>query len=200
MSESSSSYLQQLKALLPRGALWQGMSEEGKLFGELLSAIANEFARVDASNAAIIDEVDPRTTYQLLAEWEGFAGLPGECLANLERTLQERRDTLLERLTDTGGCSRAYIIARAAELGHAITITETVVSISGELQAGDELSAAMSDIYYWQVNVPVENTYAFVSGVSEAGDELGYWQPIRLECLLELLKPAHTQIIWNYTV
>lgn len=197
MPESAYSYLQQFKALLPVGKLWDSLREESRLFGDLLHAIAEEFSRVDSSNSVLIDEADPQTTEQLLPEWEQFASLPGNC-DGPSGTVQERRAALLSRLTVTAGLSRAYIIQRAADLGLNITITETVVSVAGVLQAGDVLSANQSDIYFWQVNVPIDWTNAFVTGESVAGDELGNWQPIALICFLKSIKPAHTEYYFNY--
>ncbi len=189
-------YLAQLQALLPPGrALTR---EPSAVLTAVLAALAEEFGRVDARALQLLEEADPRTAYDLLPGWERVAGLPDSCAGDIVRTLEDRRGAVWAQLASVGGQSASYLIARAAEIGHTITITEIRPTIAGVMQAGDEVVAQHEHRHYWQVNVPVDNTYAFVAGVSTAGDELGYWQPIRLECLFARLKPAHTDIIYNY--
>ncbi|WP_241085114.1 putative phage tail protein [Candidatus Vondammii sp. HM_W22] len=51
---------------------------------------------------SLLNEANPRATYELLAEWEAFANLPDTCTGST-LTLQERRAVLVQRLTATGG-------------------------------------------------------------------------------------------------
>lgn len=195
MGVDASQYLSQIQALLPRGAAWT--REPGATLTQLLAAVAEEFARIDVRADALLDEADPRTAYELLPDWERALGLPDECVA-AEQTLQSRRAAVVSRITAVGGQSISYYIDLAAALGHTITIAEVRPSRAGVLQAGDELIGTESTVHYWQVSVPMVTTYAFVAGGSTAGEELGYWQPSELECVFERVKPAHTNIFWNY--
>lgn len=167
-------------------------------WGRLLAALGAAFARIEARSADLIDEADPRTTYELLPDWERVAGLPDECSADIERTLQSRRDALQQRLTNRGGQTPAYFIQRAAQLGHDIEITETQISIAGVLRAGEELAADHADRHAWTISLPIQTTYAYTAGVQVAGDRLGYYEPSRVECLFRRIKPAHTLVLWHY--
>ena len=198
MSHDSAAYLAQATQLMPRGLLWDSLRESNS-FRKLLAVLVDEFTRIDGRVNDLISESDPRTALELLQDWERFANLPDLC-GSTDHTLQSRRDALHERLVSIGGQSRSYIIEQAARIGHQITITEFAPFISGIAVAGDELIAHPSDRYAWQVNVPVVNTYAFVAGVSVAGEELGYWQPINLECLFKRIQPSHTFIMWHYLI
>lgn len=192
-------YQQTLNALLPQGALWDAMRSDDAM-QSLLLAIADEFARADGRAGDLLLEMDPRTTLDLLAEWEAFAGLPDICVGDIEYTLQERRGALHAKLIATRNLSIPYLIAAAASIGHTITIQEVRPSLSGVMMAGDEVVVAHADRHWFQVTTLVANTYSFIAGASVAGDELGFWRPVRLECLLNRLKPAHTAILWNYQI
>lgn len=196
MSRTRAHYRDQLLALQPPGKALPVLPDSA--WGRLLESMAQELSTLDLRSHDLRAESDPRATFELLPDWERVAGLPDPCLAYIDRTVQDRRGALHATLTSVGGQSIEYYIGRAADLGHEITIVETRVSIAGVMQAGDELAASPSDRYSWRVDVPVKNTYAFVAGASVAGDELGYWQPIRLECLFDSIKPAHTSIEWRY--
>ena len=90
-------YLQQLKNLLPRGDLWTGLMSD-PVFNAYLEAEAAEKARIHARALNVIEETDPRTVYELLPEYEGFAGLPEKCVGELG-TLEQRRKNLPAKLT-----------------------------------------------------------------------------------------------------
>ncbi len=107
-------YLAHLQALLPPGrALTR---EPNAVLTSVLAALAEEFSRVDARAAQLLEELDPRTTTELLADWERVAALPDACIVATQTT-GERRDALLARLTARGGQSRQYFIDTAQRLG-----------------------------------------------------------------------------------
>jgi uncharacterized protein YmfQ (DUF2313 family) len=64
--------------LLPSGPAWS--REPDAFTTRLLDAWAQELARIDARVDALIEEADPRTTTELLPDWERNYGLPDECL------------------------------------------------------------------------------------------------------------------------
>ncbi|AUZ85838.1 hypothetical protein CDW43_15255 [Methylophaga nitratireducenticrescens] len=109
MSNTVEQYTQQLLALLPVGDLWTQLSEPDTDFFALITALAEEFARIDGRTEDLMDEDDPRTIYEMLFDWEKWLGLPDACMGNAE-TLQQRREAVLELLTLTGGQSRQYFI------------------------------------------------------------------------------------------
>ena len=115
-------FYNQLQDLLPPGPAWD--VEQSVNAKQLLLAWATEFARVQADIDRLIDEADPRTTSDLLLDYERIFGLPTDCTAGTDLTLQQRRAALVSQMTSTGGQSRAYFIALAAAVGYTITITE----------------------------------------------------------------------------
>jgi len=193
-----SSYKEQLNSLLPQGFLWDALASQEANFQALLDALASEYERVDQLVETLPNEMDPRTVYDLLQEWENFSVPDDTCSVTDDVSLQGRRGILASQYGDIGRPTLANIVERAADLGHQITITESQISKSGIMVSGEELSADPNNQFFFQVNVPIENAYAYVAGASESGEELGYWQPLNLECLLERIKPAHTSIFWNY--
>ena len=194
MSYSADNYLSQLKALLPLGDLWDSFRQSGTLFSAFLDAFAQTFARIDARAEDLLDESDPRTTYELLPEWETEAGLPDTCTTQAD-TIQERRDALVSKLTSIGDQSRPYFISIAAELGYEITITEFRPFVAGS-DAGDVISNG-DWIYTWQVNAAEETIRPFVAG-SGTGELLRDWGNEILECVINKYKPAHTLVQFAY--
>lgn len=179
MGMTPDQYLSQLQALLPLGAAWPRHADSDMT--RLLSALAQELARIDARAEKLIDEIDPRTTSELLLEWEAIAGLPDPCTGPLD-TLQARRLALITKIANLGGQSRAFFIALAATLGYTITIDEKVDGLP----------------HKWRVNAPAVTIRTFKAGRSRAGDPLRDWGNALLECAITRLKPAHTTVVFGY--
>lgn len=193
---TSADYVAELQGLLPPGALAR---EPAANLTRLLSVYAASFARVDALATGLIDEADPRTTVQLLADWERVAGLPDVCVGDEPQSLQERRQWLVSRLTMRGGQSKAWFIALAASLGYAITIDECRPFVCGLSGCGEQLADATAWTV-WVVHMPKPPTYYFVTGGSVCGESLGYISTSYVECLFKRYKPAHTTILFTYEV
>ncbi len=191
---NADAYLQQLQALLPPGAAWS--RERDAVLTKVLDALAQELARVDASAESLVDEADPRSTAQLLADWERVTGLPDGCVTATQTTA-ERRDSLVQKIANLGGQSRQFFIDLAARLGYTITITEFRPFQVGENAVGDALNGDPW-IFAWQVNAPAGVIREFKVGESAVGDPLRSWGDALLECVIERLKPAHTHVIFAY--
>lgn len=190
---SAAAYLTQLQALLPQGAAWP--REAQATLTLLLQAVADELARADGRADALINEADPRTTAELLADWELVAGLPEPCITAAQ-TIAERRAALVNKLTNRGGQDRAFYIALALALGYEVTITEFRPFVAGS-SAGDELTNG-DWIFTWRVNAPEETVRAFTAGSGAAGEALRSWGNELLECVIGRLKPAHTIVQFAY--
>lgn len=192
MARTATQYLHQLQALLPQGAAWT--REPGTILASLLDALAQEPARVDARGDALVRESDPRTTQEMIADWERAFGLPVPCTW-LASSLNLRRSALHANVISTGGQSRAYYIGVAAALGYTITITEFRPFTVGDHV--DDPIYGEDWAYAWQVNAPAE-TVTYFSATSGAGDALAEWGNARLECAISRIKPAHTIVIFSY--
>lgn len=66
------SYARQMKALLPPGRLWRMVAS---VLADFFLACAQELERIDARVQDLLREGDPRTTDELLPEWEKEYGL-----------------------------------------------------------------------------------------------------------------------------
>jgi uncharacterized protein YmfQ (DUF2313 family) len=192
---SADDYTRQLAALLPPGPAWTTDDDAATLTLQL-SAWAQEFARVQARAATLIEEADPRGTYELLTDYERLFGLPTVCMYGIEQTLEQRHDALVSQMISVGGQSRAYFIALALAAGFIITITEFTPFTVG-MTVADPIYG-VDWVFAWQVNAATTTVVYFkmTSGVNEA---LAAWGNQLLECLINRYKPAHTIAIFSYT-
>lgn len=129
MAYSDRDYFDQLKALLPTGAAWgDPVQGEGPL-DEALWGTAPGLGRCDIRAQELHNETDPRSTVELIGDWERVAGIPAVCTARCapeegEFTLWQRQNRVQNRLLSRGGQSKDYFIAQAAALGRTVTIEE----------------------------------------------------------------------------
>lgn len=194
MALSASAYRAQLQALLPPGAAWS--KSAGSQLTGLLDAWAQELARLDAAATNVLGEIDPRTLFDLLTDWERVAGLPDECSA-LGETLQQRRGALWARLTGRGGQSKAFFIELAKAIGYDIAISEFRPFQAGVSQAGDDLTNE-TWLHRWMVRAPETTVFEFKAGQSVAGEPVRSWGDAVLECSISTRKPAHTAVSFAY--
>lgn len=195
MALTAADYLAQLQALLPQGFAWPRQADAA--LTQLLLAWAGELARVDGRAADLVEEADPRTTAELLADWERVAGLPDPCVAALgiNQTTAQRRAALVAKLTTIGGQSAAYYIALAARLGYTITITEYKT-----FTVRSKVNDPLNDLpwrFVFTVNAPL-NTVRRFTVRSAVNDPLAAWGNELLECVISRLKPAHTHVLFAY--
>lgn len=102
-------YVSHVKALFPRGAAWNFAAP---IFAQVAEAIAIEFGRVDARAEAILLEMDPRTTTELIEDWERVCGLPDTC-AEAPTELADRRAAVTARLVARGALSPSLPFLRS---------------------------------------------------------------------------------------
>jgi uncharacterized protein YmfQ (DUF2313 family) len=186
-------YLAQLQALLPPGSALTRATDSD--LTAILDVAAGELARVEARADVLIEEADPRTTSELLSDWEAVYGLPDPCLP-LNAGITERRAALVARITGVSGQSQGFFIALAASFGVAVTITEFTVARAGMLRAGQPCNG-LAWAFAWRVNAPAIATIRFRAG-SPAGAVLQSAGSAILECLFARLKPAHTKAFFAY--
>lgn len=196
MGLTATDYLRQMQALLPPGPAWP--KDDAATLTHLLSALSAELARVDGRALMLVEEADPRTVAELFADWERVAGLPDACAQAFggEQTLAQHRGALVGRLTTLGGQSPAYYIAVSAALGYEISITEffshTVESDIQHEFVDDEWR------HVWRVNEPA-STIGWITVDDSVDEPLSWWGIALLECVINRLKPAHTDVLWAIT-
>lgn len=197
MALGAESYLQQLQALLPKGKAWT--REVGTVLTNLLKGISQEFARIDARVDDLLNEADPRTTYELIDDWERVAGLP-EVGVTIEQTLAQRRAALESKLTMQGGQSRQYFIDLAAQIGYTITIVEHHASdyrLSSRY-GSDRRYGGEDWNFVWDV-VTVNNTIFPRKYGSNYGERYQTWGNDLLESRIRPKAPAQTLVRFIYT-
>lgn len=189
-------YLGQLQALLPPGPAWP--RDEDAAATRLLRGLAVELARLDGRAVQLLEEADPRTASELLADLERVAGLPDPCVvaAGVTQGTAQRRASLMARLTTIGGQSAAYFTALAATLGYAVTISEFhLQDVNDDV---DALLYAPPWQFAWQVNAALASVFE-LTAIDTVDDALAAWGNTPLECVFNRLKPAHSTVLFAYT-
>lgn len=100
-------YHQMLMDLLPRGRAWPRDGEDA----DLMNGWAAELARVEQRGWDLLDQIDPRTTGEMMPDWERFFGLPGTASET------QRRKELIAAWLAGGSLSRDDIGNLLEQLG-----------------------------------------------------------------------------------
>lgn len=187
MAMTDSDYLQALLSLLPPGKAYP---RDGQgIMRAAIEAFAEELARIDARADNLIDEADPRTALETLADWERVLALTAQ------DTIAARRLAIESKLTEVGGQSRAYFIALAASLGYTITITEfRPFTCETDIDQGIYEDDCR---FTWQVNLPA-TTVTEATCQSPCSEPLRSWGDDALEAAMNAKKPAHTTVLFAY--
>jgi uncharacterized protein YmfQ (DUF2313 family) len=175
-------YADQLARLLPPGKAWS--RDPASELGQLLLALAAEFARLDGRTLDLIEEIDPRTTVEMLPDWERVAGLPDPAIP-VPTTLADRRSALAARLLSRGDPRPSAMIAIAAAYGFVATITTHIPFAAGVGYAGAPLYAASSR-FWWEMTItaPIGTTTPMVA----------------LEHFVRRATPDHSFVTFNYNL
>lgn len=190
------SYQHQLVQLPPPGAAWP--RDSVSVLASLLGAFGDPLSRVEERLAQLIAEYDPRTTYELLVEWEMALGLPDAC-AEPAASLDARRALIWRKLAYAAGQTPSFYIALAASIGFEIEIHEFDPDVD---DYDPSLTAAIAGgrwRYVWRVHVLNAGDFSY----ARIGDPVGVRlvegdAAIGLECILTAAKPAHTHVIFSY--
>lgn len=194
---TASDYEKQFAQLLPRGPIWNRRT--GTLLDSAIYAAGQEFARVDARLASILDEADPRTSIEMLQDWFTDWGIPSECIAAIANPTQEMmRQELIAKITSNQGLTAEFFESLAGVLGYSASV-ETF----DEFDVNSTVDYALYD-EQWRCT--------FVLGIAFAEDghakyfdttwtvdqPLATWGNALLECLIRALAPAHVNVIFMY--
>lgn len=185
----------EIRSLLPTGIAWN--YEQGSNIDLLIIALEQELERAEHALVDLFYDILPDTTVNFLTDWERVCGLPDDCTALVEYTVQERRENVVAKLNLTGGQSRAYFLGIASDFGYPnASITEYEPT-----RIGDGIDNSLLDeqwVFVWDlVN---EATKIVVANVRDSvcGDPLRRWGNESLECAVSQNKPAHTFLRFVY--
>ncbi|BBL69686.1 YmfQ family protein [Methylogaea oryzae] len=198
---TATDYLELMLSLLPNGQLWDDLRQPGSGVYELLSALAEEFGRVDARARQLRSEMDPRYATELLREWEDFAGLPDPCTNAKAVTLQERRAAVVSKLTYRAGQTKAFYVGLATALGYSITIIEYAPWVCGLSRLGtDTLCGGHNVRQHWRVRVHGPRVGRFRTGTSQCGIDLltKISRAYDLECRFKRNNQGHRNLHFTY--
>lgn len=172
-----------LQALLPPGAAWP-RDADAELTA-LVEALGWEFSRVKRRGRRLMTELDPRTTFELLEDWERVYGLPSAGVA--PTSLEGRRQALHARMLEFLSPTPAAFIELAAACGYTATVQEPygdLVARCGRARCGDTLyGEAWAHVWILVVEDP------------PPGPALTHAQ---LEAVIRRSTPSHTLVVFSY--
>lgn len=197
-------YIGLIKDLFPQGWAWN--IRDLSLIDKLLGAISTEFCRVEERAIKFSDELDPKTTFEMIDNWERLLGIPDECTpADADPSLFERRVRICQKLVTGGGQSPAFFKEIASQLGYDADIIDVQNFKDfrvGEARVGDRLSNGSTPGTGWgytfAIVAPAELTRAFRVGQSTVGERLQIAENDTLECVIQKFKPAHVNVLFSF--
>lgn len=195
---TAADYASAFMSLLPQGLVWPRTIG---VLTNVVKGLTQVFGYVDDRAADLLEtETDPTKTIELLPEWERAWGLPDNCIPIPPSDELTRRVNLVDKITLLGEQSRAFFIGRGLKYGETIVIREYAPYMCGVSRVGDTrmLTVENSDPLYfrWQLGPPENRFYWTVKITALLASFMG----ADLYCLLRRWKPAHTEVIFDYSV
>lgn len=207
-------YGQALLSVKPTGPAWPRDPEQALArFCQAIGGIWGDVVEPRSADLLFV-ESDPQTTLELLPEWERAFGLPDPCIAE-PLTISNRRNALLSRMTLIGGQSRQFMTVTANSIGYNITIREWSPFMVGISQVGDTRpTGTAGEAFRWEIGAPEMRFYWSIKvdtlrltwfRVGYGGGQAGVDPHLRiglatdLECMLRRIKPAHTELLFDYS-
>lgn len=184
-------YATQLRMLLPPGPAWDGSDAE-----RLISGCALPFARFHARVDVLRAESDPRLTVELLPDWERQFGLPDACSLGTQ-TQEERRQALVAKVTDLGGCRVPRYLQLAAALGYSGASVQRYRYHSCELSC-EEPVAEIDWRFVWSLNIQSSTRVVDSTCESGADEPLRTWGDAVLSCVIQRETPAQSVVFIKY--
>jgi uncharacterized protein YmfQ (DUF2313 family) len=196
-----------LRNLFPRGEAFR--IEPGSTFASFVDALANEPARIEDRVQDFLNEMDPRTTNEMVDNWERLLNIPDECTPDdYEPTLADRRTRIMQKLTTGGGQNDAFYLLLAQQLGYdssLFSITTFRDFKVGVSKAGQSLANTHDSDgvetgwpYAFQVSAPAEFVQRFRVGRSTVGQKLVLPENTTLECVIRKFAPAHAEVLFSF--
>lgn len=195
-----------LQKHLPQGVAWEAFRIAGKRAYRWFSAVAEAYEDAWEALCRLATELDPRTTEQMISEWERAVSLPDPCLPKYQ-TLEERRKWVMWRLDKRRWSTAADWIELAALFGVKIAVTP------GWLVQKPALYPAVYPKRYdlfpklGRFRVYINVIDGACRGYPYGGATGGAGYPIpygcsdadydAFKCLIERVKPANVIIIWD---
>ncbi|WGM00945.1 YmfQ family protein [Arsenophonus nasoniae] len=188
-------YARAFQALAPQGFAWDWRS--GTTMHKVLRGLASAYHASDNEAIRLLVTSFPKTATSFLPEWEATLGLPDKCMTAPPDTLPKRQGIALAKLLRTGGQSKNYFIALAAETGYQVTITEFRQTRAGLSVCGHALNGEAWP-FVWRMHAGKTVVLSARAGGSYCGDPLRAWGDKQLECQFNQIAPSHTILQVGY--
>lgn len=195
---TKSAILNVLQKFLPMGTAWPRALDS--VLARLLAAFATPMALLDLRLQELLNELNPETSTELLAEWEAFVGSNDACCAASTTviTLDGRRRRVVSRLTEEGTLSKAYFLRVALDLGYSDTTITEFKPTHCEMHCESPVRSVLWR-FAWEVNLPHSaDNYTALRADGRADERIDSYAMGELECRFMSLKPAHTYVIFTY--
>jgi uncharacterized protein YmfQ (DUF2313 family) len=168
--------------LLPRGFAWK--PKPGGIMDRLFCALAQEASRIERRGRDLIEEMDPRTTQELLEDWERVLALPGPCVENPPTTVEGRRAAVHAKLANQQFSSRTFFLELAEDLGYPNATISSLHDpfICGGSVCGDPLQGHHGSWTY---------AWLFTANDTSENDE-------QLRCLIRESAQAHVIVHFDF--
>lgn len=185
-----------LASYLPNDPLHALKNKEGSNIRKVLEGLAYQWGAFRDSINEVAAEYNPNNTVALIEEWEGFVGIPDECISNTG-TLEERRVNILLKLAGINATTAKQFENIAAILGYTITVENGVDTSIFPLTLPfillSEAAAPFTIVVTLDASLepsgfPLTLPFTLSSGV-----------PNILLCFLQKLKPANTNLVFRYS-
>lgn len=192
-------YSRMIKKLFPRGKAWDSIYIPSSNIFKLIDSWSIETCNIHERALRLIEEVDPRTTSELLEDWERLLGLPDECDGNQSKTIQERRNRVIQILTTRGGQNELFYQTLASNFGFDVDVisAEDQPPFKAGSKAGQRLTNG-NWAFAFVIKAPASFLIRFLAGQGAAGDPLVKVGNQTLQCLMEKHKPAHTIVLFSF--
>lgn len=185
MAKSLEQQTDSLANYLPPGRAFSAKNVLGSVARLLLEGLAGELVRA----AGLVDEFRretiPDETTLFLSEWESAVGIPDDCFTG-QGTVDERRRDVLVKLASVGVQTARDFVALAALFG-----------ISAKVRGGSLMPGLFGSLEEARHSILVDlagNTevFTFTFPITFGSDSIVF-----IKCLFDVLKPAHTQIVYT---
>ena len=192
----ASTHLDILARLLPPVSY----DSRGPALAAELTAMATLLDEGLALSELLDVELDPRSSYALLEEFEQTYGLPDACAAVDGQTIADRRLALVTRITARGSQQPAYYEALADALGYPGTrVYEYTPWTCVDTCAEPVASADWR--FVWVMQMPQSERVTYFTAGSPCTEPLANWSSIEsITCVVNRLKPAHTTCFFDFGV
>jgi uncharacterized protein YmfQ (DUF2313 family) len=189
------SQTQVLADFMPNDRLFINKNIDGTNLRALLQGLGFEFFRTELLFERVYEEYDPRTTTELITEWEKLLGIPDGCIS-ISTDIETRRSNVILKLTALGIQTVDDFITLAERLGYEITIDAGadfgLFTFVFPITLFDNAQQARFAMRV-NINLPPQEAFTYTFPLT-----FGVEKATILECFFQQLKPANVKIIFNY--